>query len=274
MTSINSQEDFLRALSENEQWREAVRGRILGDELLQLPVKIDAHMQRMDGFIAEQQALNAKLDGTIEELKQANARTDSRLDRFIEEQRERNARLDRFIEEQRETNARLGRLIEEQQETNARLQRRFDRMTDDVGFLKGQYVLGVARSHSAAVADELNLKLVRNLDNEEIVRMSREARGIGIPTNHLLSFSRADLVIEATDGENTHYIAVEASFTGDWRDTSRAKRNAGFMTRFTGCPAHAVVASVRNDRDIEAEFRSRQVYWFEVEDRFSSQREE
>ena len=34
MATINNQEDFLRALSENPDWREAVRLRILGDELL------------------------------------------------------------------------------------------------------------------------------------------------------------------------------------------------------------------------------------------------
>ena len=41
-TTINSLDDFLRALDANPSWREAVRTRILGEELLQLPVKFDA----------------------------------------------------------------------------------------------------------------------------------------------------------------------------------------------------------------------------------------
>lgn len=34
MTTINSQEDFLRALVENHEWQAAVRAQILGDEQL------------------------------------------------------------------------------------------------------------------------------------------------------------------------------------------------------------------------------------------------
>ena len=41
MTTINSQEDFLRALVENPQWKEAVRAQLLGEDLLQLPAKFD-----------------------------------------------------------------------------------------------------------------------------------------------------------------------------------------------------------------------------------------
>ena len=33
MTTINSQEGFLLALKENPQWKEAVRTRILGEEV-------------------------------------------------------------------------------------------------------------------------------------------------------------------------------------------------------------------------------------------------
>lgn len=37
MTTINSQEDLLRALRVLPEWKEAVRALILGEELLQLP---------------------------------------------------------------------------------------------------------------------------------------------------------------------------------------------------------------------------------------------
>ena len=46
MTTINSQEDFLRALAENPEWRAAVRAQILGDEQLQLPVRFDAFVEQ------------------------------------------------------------------------------------------------------------------------------------------------------------------------------------------------------------------------------------
>ena len=65
MTTINSQEDFLRALSENPEWRAAVRAQILGEDVLQMPAKFDA-------FVEEQREFNASLTASIEELKEIN----------------------------------------------------------------------------------------------------------------------------------------------------------------------------------------------------------
>ena len=77
-------------------------------------------------------------------------------------------------------------------------------------------------------------------------------------------------MIEATDGTDTRYIAMEISFTVDRRDCDRAIRNAGLITRFTGKPAQAAVASVRNDRDAAEEVESGRVYWHPLEDRTPS----
>ena len=55
MTIINSQEDVLRALRENPEWKDAVRALILGEELLQLPVKFDA-------FVVEQRRVNERVE--------------------------------------------------------------------------------------------------------------------------------------------------------------------------------------------------------------------
>ena len=60
MTTINNQDDFLEALRNNPQWRDAVRAQILGEDLMQLPVKFDA-------FVEEQKAQNEKFDAFIEE---------------------------------------------------------------------------------------------------------------------------------------------------------------------------------------------------------------
>ena len=46
MTTINNQDDFLEALRNNPQWRDAVRAQILGEDLMQLPVKFDAFMEQ------------------------------------------------------------------------------------------------------------------------------------------------------------------------------------------------------------------------------------
>ena len=60
MTTINSQEDFLQALRDNPAWREAVRAQILGEELLQLPVRFQAFEKRMNEFVTKQEAFNER----------------------------------------------------------------------------------------------------------------------------------------------------------------------------------------------------------------------
>ena len=234
MTTINSQEDFLRALSENPQWKEAVRAQILGEELLQLPAKFDAFVERMDTF--------------------------------VEEQKRHNDRMDAFVEQ-------MTAFVEEQRRLNDRMDRRMTTLSNDVGQAKEGYARFFTVQYGPVLVMELNwdrnlgLEYVRDVTRVEIASMAQKATGEDIPTPELRSFGRADLIVEATQDGDTCYIAVEASFTGDQRDASRAQRNAALLTRFTGKPAYAVVASVRNDNDAAAEIAAGNVWWLELEER-------
>lgn len=93
----------------------------------------------------------------------------------------------------------------------------------------------------------------RVLELGDLLDIIDDADTDGIPTNELTSFENADIIIEATnrDDGGSLYIAVEASYTGNWRDVDRATRNAGYLTRSTGRPAHAVVAAQRIRPGIE-----------------------
>ena len=67
----------------------------------------------------------------------------------------------------------------------------------------------------------------------------------------LLRFRRADIVTRAADPDGTEcYVAV--SYTANGSDTKRAKRNARFLTRFTGRRADPVIASLQIDHRIRA----------------------
>ena len=221
MTTINSQEDFLRALSENPQWKDAVRAQILGEELLQLPIRFDAFEKRFDAF-------------------------ENRVETFITEQREFNNQTDaNFI----------------------RIDRRLDTLTADVAVIKGYNARAETVRQAWDIALDLGLEYVRTLPSTELGQMAQAAAG-SIPTNELRSFRRADLVIEATDASsNTHYIAAEISFTADRRDSTRAQRNAGLLTRFTGHPARAVVASVKNDQVLDPLIASGAIHWYPIDQR-------
>ena len=112
----------------------------------------------------------------------------------------------------------------------------------------------------------MGLEFVRTLSSNEL----RDMAGNTLPRDIGRSFRNADLVIQATDGTDTRYIAMEVSFTADRRDCDRAVQNAGLITRFTGKAAQAAVASVGNDREATESVESGVVYWHPLEDRTPS----
>ena len=60
------------------------------------------------------------------------------------------------------------------------------------------------------------------------------------------------------------YVAAEVSYTVKEWDLTEAVRNAGFLSRFTGKPAHAVVAGVYLDEGIHNRLESEGVFWYEL----------
>ncbi len=213
MTTINSQDGFLEALRNNPQWRDAVRAQILGEDLLQLPVKFDA---------------------------------------FAEEQRAQNEKFDAFVEEHRTT--------------HINIDARFDRIEGDLGTLKGDFARTRTVQDAQGIASDMGLQFVRTLSATDL----RQMAGNALPRDVGRSFRNADLVIEATDETDTRYIAMEVSFTADLRDCDRAIRNARLIESFTGKPAQAAVASVRNDREAAEAVEYGAVYWHPLEDRTPS----
>ena len=242
MTTMNSQEDFLRALSENPEWRGAVRAQILGDELLQLPVKFDAFVTKQEQFNMD---FTARL-GKVEESQRIMATTQETM-----------ARAQETLIRTQETMARSQETLIRTQETMADTMKT---MAADLAVIKGYHARDLAIPEAREIATDMGLQYVRTVPKEELSSMAQQAAGT-VPTNELRSFRRADLVIEASDGTETIYVAVEASFTADERETTRALRNAGFLTDFTGYPSRAAIASVKNDRRIEPSVQDGTVYW-------------
>ena len=68
----------------------------------------------------------------------------------------------------------------------------------------------------------------------------------------------------ALDG-SVFYIAVQASYTCNGRDTSGAISNAGLLAEFTGSRTWPVIAGVRMDRDIQPLVAAADVFWYRLE---------
>ena len=167
-------------------------------------------------------------------------------------------RVDEFITEQRAVNA-------EQRAVNARLEKQMQTLLDDVGFIKGDAAIRAARANAETIAEQvLGLQPGPILQRAEMFAVLRPLASRLQPQVRQ-SFYRADLVMACRAADGTlHYMAVEASYTGDRRDSDRALRNADFLTRCTDAPAHAVVASVRNDHEVQALVDAGRIHWYRL----------
>ena len=237
MTVIHTTDDLIRLLNENDEFRQAVRRHVLSDELLQLPERLAKFETHVEDFIGEQRQFN-------------------------KEQRQFNKEQRQFNKEQRQFNQHIETEISELRQFNKE-QRQFNqRMENSIGELRGNTARQVARAYFMEIAEGMGFRCKGILMRADLVQMLTHSERDDIPHGDRQSFFRADLVVEATDSDGAmHYIAVEASYTADQRDTSRAQRNAALLTRFTGHPAHAAIASVRNVHEIQSLIDDGTVYW-------------
>lgn len=220
MTTINTSDDLLRLLEEDANFYQAARRLILTNELLELPTRFNAFVDRVDQFIGKQEKFN------------------DRVDRFITNQEQFNERI----------------------ETSLR------RIDNSIGELKGNTARYVVAAHFGEIPELLGLEFQDSLSREQLRQLIGPVGRNISSAGDWQSFIRADLVLITTnpDGE-TQYIAVEASYTADERDTTRARRNAELLQRLTGHPCHAVIASVHNVQEIEVELRGSDVHWYQLD---------
>ena len=165
--------------------------------------------------------------------------------------------------------AHFSAFMENQSASNARTETAIQRLQTDVGILKGNAARRLLRDHIDEVLEFLNVDFVRMLVRGDLTSMERNSEEANkIPFGERQSFYSADLVVQAISPEgNTCYIAGEASYTADLRDTSRALQNAEFLTTFTGHPVVPMIASVANDQAAQELVAREAVRWFQLDQR-------
>ena len=251
---IRTVERLMQTLDENPQLLEALRSRVLTRELLELPAN-HAKLAAWAEQIAEQMAqLTERMDRLTE-----------RVDRIAEQLAQLTERVDRIEQQLTQLVDSVQQLREVVFELTERTDRRFDRIADDLTWLKDFAMVITAERQAMDIAEDLGLEYEKQLSQRAVRDLIRNQDTAGITPGDLRSFRNADMIIEATDADGQlNYIAVEISFTADQRDIDRPIRNAGYLTRFTGHPAHAVVASVRTDNRIHDIIKSGQIYWHQL----------
>ena len=162
----------------------------------------------------------------------------------------------------------VGRLMELPAKFD-RLQEDVRQITTDLSPIKGAHARDAAQRAVRRIARIVNCRLQEQLNDDDLYGFTANNDTTGITPENLKSFENADIVLRANhrDTGEIHYIAIEASFTGGEDDTRRALRNARYLTRFTGQPAHAVVAALHLTPEAEAAISQGDVIWYETERR-------
>ena len=147
-----------------------------------------------------------------------------------------------------------------------RLQDEVRQITTDLAPIRGAHARDAAQRAIRRIARIVNCRLKEQLNDDDLQDFTANNDTTGITPEDLRSFKNADIVLRANhrDSGEIHYIAVEASFTGGEDDTRRALRNARYLTRFTGQPAHAVLAALRLTQEAEATISQGDVTWYET----------
>ena len=145
------------------------------------------------------------------------------LPHSVAELDERMARIEENQAELARSQAALTSSHAQLAEALARLEARQDRMQDDLGWIKGRIIYDIVRNDAGQIAREMGFALEKTLVRADLMELTKGQDVSDLPRGTLRSFRRADLVMQVADGEgNLHYIAVEASFTVNGRD-SRAR---------------------------------------------------
>ena len=241
MATISTIDDFIRVLDENPAWREAVRSRLLTKELLELPDRFARFVEHTEEFRERTEAFMERTEAFMEKTQAAIVQNQV----FMEVSTRRFERIEQRLD---------------------KVESDIQGIRDDLGPLKAAHARNAAFREADLIAEDMGFTLVRRLTYEDIGALVRAQDTFGIPRNELVSFRRADLIVEAQDADDQDcYLAIEISFTVNGRDTERALRNAELLRRFTGMPAHAAVAGLRTDDRIKDVISERLVRWHQLD---------
>ncbi len=281
MTTINDISDVARVLREHPEWRETIRGLVLGEETARLP-------EQLASFVEASQRNFEATDRRIAALDRRLAALDRRLASYIEatqrnfEATDRriatlDTRLDTFIEATQQNfedlSRRLDAFIEATQRNFELVYQRLDRLEQDQDVLKtgmnrltgrvdnglGAYYEIKAEKAARRLADQyLDLLRVRVLQgaptgaDRELADRLDDARITGALNQYQFQeILKLDLVLagkRSFDGADL-YVAAEVSITAGDSDILRAARRAALLADFTGNRVLPAVVSAHVDDD-------------------------
>ena len=257
--TINSTEDFLRVLRENEEFRIAARRELLTDDLLKLPLEFSKFRTNVDERF---DTVHEEVRGVRRDMDERFEAVDERFDVVHEEVR--GVRQD--VEAVREDVQVVGRDIDG-------LGNSFRREVRAQSSFRGAYAQreGVASTLEIAglFADWLKIRRIKTnpVSRRTLLAWLEDnmpaVESLQLRDRAWRTFLAPDLIAEVrelgstADSEPEFYIVVEASYTGEEEDTEKATDHAKIVRAVTGLQAYPVVVSVELDDQMDAQTRSR-----------------
>ena len=250
MTTIDTIDDLLRLVREDEDVRAALRREILTEELLALPAQFIA-MQETQSVILERMA-------SLEERQNSMQETQNSMLERLASLEERQNSMQETQNSMLETQNSILEEIRDIHKSISALHGMFRQQHEDFGRFRGGYAADAARRHRGQIAGifarlrGMRYLRIRELSSEERSDLLDEhydaVFALNLRERAWLTFDVPDLVAEVTARRSStpgFYIAVEASYTGDTEDLQRATEHAKILRTATGKDAYAVVAGVR-----------------------------
>ena len=284
MTSINNQDDFLRALRDNPERREAVRAQILGEDLLKLPGKFDAFREDMTTFMERtdrrlgllEDGQRALQDG--QRMLQDGQKALQDGQGMLQDEQKALQDGQGMLQDEQKALQDGQRVLQDWQKALQDGQKVFQdeqqSIRRDLAPIKGFHAQNAAARESRDIARAANCRQTALMDRDWLELLVDHGDAPGVSPGDLASFQKADMVIRARSRENgqTVYLPVEASFTARSHDFDRAARNARLLGQFTNETAIPVVASHTLSSEVRGDIlqaiENGAMRWFQIDQRY------
>ena len=272
MAKFDDIEDLVSILEANPEWLEAVRSSLLERERLSMPNTLEDFADSANRFMDSTNRLidlNEQSLQSTREFVDSTRRLVESTDRFIESAsrwfEQAGGRLGNIETSAASSTETVGALAKDV----SRLKEDYARIDDRVKALLGTHARNEAlREIPFMVMVDMGMRSPRLLEPAEIAELVMSSDTTDISRDDLRSFMKADAIVEAIDKDGAVcYVATEIAYVVDGRHTTRAIRNAWFMTRYTGAKAIAAVMSVHVDTPALDVIDSGQVHWYKLDPR-------
>ena len=241
MTTINDISDLIRVLQEHPEWRQALRGIILDEDLTRLPQQVDERFDQVDQRFDQVDQRLDQVDQRLDQVDQRFDQVDQRLDQVDTQIQQFKAEVDQRFDQM---DQRFNQMDDRLNHTNGRL----DNMTGT------NYEIKVEKNIRSVAPQQMGLRSIRvvhgtlsGMDSNLQHAIEQAADNGTVTWDEASALMAVDLIFEArtrTAGIPAH-VTAEISITAGAQDVTRAKDRAQILEKVLGTEATPAVVCSR-----------------------------